>query len=172
MAGYDIPMRALRQQVSAAVQIVVQARRVTGGRRKVVSVSEITGMEGDAIQMHDLGLISSPGELRPRTEAPKAKQKDEPPASYDWYCLPAQNIPPKHSESWRAQDSSSRRWAGCTLPLEFDDEFRQTLATAAGRAADSLSPSEILYFRRAFSVPSSAAARPAGFGSQFVKSVA
>jgi pilus assembly protein CpaF len=54
MAGYDIPVRALRQQVAAALQIVVQARRLTGGRRKVVSVSEITGMEGDQIQMHDL----------------------------------------------------------------------------------------------------------------------
>ena len=54
MAGYDIPIRALRQQIASAVQIIVQSRRVTGGRRKVVSVSEITGMEGDAIQMHDL----------------------------------------------------------------------------------------------------------------------
>ena len=54
MAGYDIPIKALRQQIASAVQIIVQSRRVTGGRRKVVSVSEITGMEGDAIQMHDL----------------------------------------------------------------------------------------------------------------------
>ncbi len=54
MAGYDIPVRAMRQQVAGALQLVVQARRLTGGRRKVVSVSEITGMEGDQIQMHDL----------------------------------------------------------------------------------------------------------------------
>ena len=54
MAGFDIPIRALRQQISSAVQIVVQARRVTGGKRKVTSISEITGMEGEAIQMHDL----------------------------------------------------------------------------------------------------------------------
>jgi pilus assembly protein CpaF len=54
MAGYEIPIRALRQQIASAIQILVQARRITGGRRKVVSVSEITGMEGEAIQMHDL----------------------------------------------------------------------------------------------------------------------
>jgi pilus assembly protein CpaF len=54
MAGYDIPMRALRHQIASAIQIVVQARRLAGGKRKVVSVSEITGMEGENITMHDL----------------------------------------------------------------------------------------------------------------------
>ena len=54
MAGYDIPMRALRQQICSAIQIVVQARRLPGGRRKIVSVSELSGIEGDQIQMHDL----------------------------------------------------------------------------------------------------------------------
>src|SRR5581483_4993422 len=61
MAGYDIPMRALRTQVASALQLVVQARRLTGGRRKVVSVSEITGMEGEAIQMHDLFIFEQSG---------------------------------------------------------------------------------------------------------------
>src|SRR5438067_7275478 len=54
MSGYDIPMRALRQQVSSAVQLIVQASRLTGGKRKITRVSEITGMEGDQIQMHDI----------------------------------------------------------------------------------------------------------------------
>jgi pilus assembly protein CpaF len=54
MAGYDIPIRAVRQQMAAAVQIIVQASRLTGGKRKVTRVSEITGMEGDQIQMHDI----------------------------------------------------------------------------------------------------------------------
>jgi len=61
MAGYDIPIRALRQQIASALQIIVQARRLTGGRRKVVSVSEITGMEGDQIQMHDLFVFEQTG---------------------------------------------------------------------------------------------------------------
>jgi pilus assembly protein CpaF len=54
MAGYDIPTKALRTQISNAIQIVIQARRVTGGKRKVTAVSEIVGMEGENIQMHDL----------------------------------------------------------------------------------------------------------------------
>ena len=61
MAGYDIPLRALRQQVSSALQIVVQARRLPGGKRKVVSVSELSGMEGDQLQMHDLFVFEQTG---------------------------------------------------------------------------------------------------------------
>jgi pilus assembly protein CpaF len=61
MAGYDIPMRALRTQIASAVQIVIQARRLTGGRRKVTTVSEITGMEGEQIQMHDLFMFEQSG---------------------------------------------------------------------------------------------------------------
>jgi pilus assembly protein CpaF len=61
MAGYDIPLKALRHQVASAVQIVVQSRRLPGGRRKVVSVSEISGMEGDNLQMHDLFMFEQSG---------------------------------------------------------------------------------------------------------------
>jgi pilus assembly protein CpaF len=61
MAGYDIPIKALRTQIASAVQIIIQARRITGGRRKVTSVSEISGMEGENIQMHDLFLFEQTG---------------------------------------------------------------------------------------------------------------
>ena len=54
MAGYDIPQKALRQQVSSAVNIIIQANRLVGGKRRVTRVTEITGMEGDNVQMHDL----------------------------------------------------------------------------------------------------------------------
>jgi pilus assembly protein CpaF len=61
MAGFDIPLRALRTQVAAAIQIVIQAKRLPGGKRKVISVSEITGMEGEQIQMHDIFLFEQTG---------------------------------------------------------------------------------------------------------------
>jgi pilus assembly protein CpaF len=54
MAGYDIPSKAMRQQIASAVNVIVQANRLTGGRRKVTRITEITGMEGDQVQMHDL----------------------------------------------------------------------------------------------------------------------
>jgi pilus assembly protein CpaF len=61
MAGYDIPVKAMRTQITSALQIVIQARRLTGGKRKVVNVSEISGMEGDQIQMHDLFSFEQSG---------------------------------------------------------------------------------------------------------------
>ena len=54
MAGFEIPTRGLRSQIASAIQIVVQAQRLSGGKRKVTRVSEITGMEGDHLTMHDL----------------------------------------------------------------------------------------------------------------------
>ncbi|MGN6504080.1 MAG: CpaF family protein [Tepidisphaeraceae bacterium] len=61
MAGYDIPTKALRSQVASAVNIIIQANRLVGGRRKVTRVTEITGMEGEAVQMHDLFVFEQKG---------------------------------------------------------------------------------------------------------------
>ena len=54
MANLNIPERAIRQQISSAIHVVVQIARLTDGSRKVVSISEITGMEGDSIWMQDV----------------------------------------------------------------------------------------------------------------------
>jgi pilus assembly protein CpaF len=61
MAGYDIPMRALRTQVASAIQLIVQATRLPGGKRKVTRVSEISGMEGEQITMHDIFSFEQQG---------------------------------------------------------------------------------------------------------------
>jgi pilus assembly protein CpaF len=61
MAGYDIPIRALRQQIASAVNIIIQASRLTGGKRKVTRVTEITGLEGDQVQMHDIYAFEQQG---------------------------------------------------------------------------------------------------------------
>jgi len=54
MAGLDLPMRAIREQVTAAVDLVIQLQRFSDGTRKVVKVTEIVGMEGDTITMQDI----------------------------------------------------------------------------------------------------------------------
>lgn len=61
MAGFDIPMRAMRTQIASAIQLVIQARRLSGGRRKITSVCEIAGMEGDQIQMHEVFAFEQTG---------------------------------------------------------------------------------------------------------------
>ena len=54
MANLNIPERAIRQQIASAIHVVIQIARLTDGSRKVVSISEITGMEGDSIWMQDI----------------------------------------------------------------------------------------------------------------------
>jgi len=54
MANVNLPDKAMRQQIAAAIQIVVQQARMSDGTRKVTSISEITGMEGDIITMQEI----------------------------------------------------------------------------------------------------------------------
>jgi pilus assembly protein CpaF len=54
MSGFDIPVRALRGQIGSALQIIVQLQRFSDGRRRVVSLQELTGMENDVIAMQEI----------------------------------------------------------------------------------------------------------------------
>lgn len=54
MAGFEMPMKAMRTQISSAVHLVVQANRLQGGPRKVTHVTEIVGMENETIVMQDI----------------------------------------------------------------------------------------------------------------------
>ena len=61
MGATNLPERAMRQQIAAAIQIVVQQSRMADGTRKVTSISEITGMEGDVITMQEIFLFEKLG---------------------------------------------------------------------------------------------------------------
>ncbi len=54
MAGYDLPVRAIREQIASAINVIVQLERMTDGSRKVTSVQEIQGMEGDTILLQEV----------------------------------------------------------------------------------------------------------------------
>ena len=54
MAGVELPVRAIREQVASAIELVVQLERMHDGSRRVVALSEVIGMEGDIITMQDL----------------------------------------------------------------------------------------------------------------------
>jgi pilus assembly protein CpaF len=54
MAGFELPLKAMRQQVASAVQLIIQANRLQGGPRKITYITEICGMEGDTIVMQDI----------------------------------------------------------------------------------------------------------------------
>src|SRR6187431_2459857 len=61
MGATNLPERAMRQQISSAIQIVIQQSRMADGTRKVTSISEITGMEGDVITMQEIFLFEKMG---------------------------------------------------------------------------------------------------------------
>jgi pilus assembly protein CpaF len=54
MAGLDLPIRSMRGQISSAIHVVIQVERMTDGRRRLVSLQEITGMEGDVVTMQEI----------------------------------------------------------------------------------------------------------------------
>ena len=54
MAGFEMPIKAMRTQIASAVDLVVQANRLQGGKRKVTHVTEVVGMENDTVVMQDI----------------------------------------------------------------------------------------------------------------------
>jgi pilus assembly protein CpaF len=54
MAGLDLPLRAIREQVGSALHLIIHLARFADGRRRVILVSEITGLEGDVVTMQDI----------------------------------------------------------------------------------------------------------------------
>ena len=61
MAGLKLPDKAMRQQISSGINLVIQVSRMNDGTRKVTSISEIVGMEGDVITMQDIYLFRRTG---------------------------------------------------------------------------------------------------------------
>ena len=61
MANLNIPEKAVRQQIASAVSLIIQVTRLADGTRKVTQISEITGMEGDVIQLQDLFVFERMG---------------------------------------------------------------------------------------------------------------
>ncbi|MBE0695340.1 MAG: CpaF family protein [Anaerolineaceae bacterium] len=85
MAGMDLPVRAIREQISSAVDLVVHQERLRDGTRKIVAITEVSGMEGDVITTTDLFVFEQMGyengkiigKLRPTGLRPKFMDKIE-----------------------------------------------------------------------------------------------
>lgn len=61
MAGMDLPLKVVRQQIASAVDLIIQQSRLRDGSRKIVSITEIVGMEGDVISMSELFKFEQTG---------------------------------------------------------------------------------------------------------------
>ena len=85
MAGMDLPVRAIREQVSSAVDVICQQERMRDGTRKVTTITEVSGMEGEVITMTDIFVFEQTGmengkimgRLRPTGLRPKFMDKIE-----------------------------------------------------------------------------------------------
>lgn len=85
MAGMELPVRAIREQISSAIDLVIHQERMRDGTRKIVNITEVSGMEGDVITMTDLFLFEQSGyddgkvmgRLRPTGLRPKFIDKIE-----------------------------------------------------------------------------------------------
>jgi pilus assembly protein CpaF len=83
MAGMELPVRAIREQIASAIDLVIHQERLRDGTRKVVNITEISGMEGDIITMTDLFVFEQTsfedgkviGRLRPTGLRPKFMEK-------------------------------------------------------------------------------------------------
>ncbi|MCX8061282.1 MAG: CpaF family protein [Anaerolineales bacterium] len=61
MAGMDLPVRAIREQVSSAIDLIIHQERLRDGSRKVVNITEVSGMEGDVITLTDIFVFEQSG---------------------------------------------------------------------------------------------------------------
>ena len=85
MAGMELPVRAIREQVSSAIDLIIHEERLRDGTRKVVNITEVSGMEGDVITMTDIFIFEQSGfeggkiigRLRPTGLRPKFMEKIE-----------------------------------------------------------------------------------------------
>lgn len=85
MAGMELPVRAIREQVSSAIDLIIHQERMRDGTRKVVNITEVSGMEGDVITMTDIFVFEQSGfeggkiigRLRPSGLRPKFMDKIE-----------------------------------------------------------------------------------------------
>src|SRR3990170_1701407 len=85
MAGMDLPIRAIREQVASAIDLIVHQERMRDGTRKVVNITEIAGMEGDVVTMTDIYVFEQTGiengkiigRLRPTGLRPRFYEKIE-----------------------------------------------------------------------------------------------
>ena len=105
MAGMELPLRAIRQQIASAIDLIVHQDRLRDGSRKVTQCSEVLGMEGDTIIMQDIFRFEQTGidengkilgELRPTGLRPRVNERIEQSGIH----LPPSTFGLKEADNW------------------------------------------------------------------------
>jgi pilus assembly protein CpaF len=61
MSGLELPSRAIREQISSAINVIIQVSRLSDGTRKIINISEVTGMEGETISLQEIYIFKQEG---------------------------------------------------------------------------------------------------------------
>lgn len=85
MAGMDLPVRAIREQIASALDLIIHMARLKDGSRKIVAITEVQGMEGDVIVLQDIFVFEQTGyengkvigRIKPTGVRPKFVEKFE-----------------------------------------------------------------------------------------------
>ena len=127
MAGYDLPIKAIRQQIAGAVDLIVQTARMQGGVRKVTAITEVLGLEQDTIQLQDLFVFEQTGV----SDQGRARGR-----------FKSTGVRPHCAERF-ATVTSARDWfvaEGHAPPVELDPVDVATLRTVRELVRDVVSP--------------------------------
>ena len=103
MAGFELPIKVIREQIASAIELIIQQSRLRDGSRKITHVTEVAGMEGDKVILQDIFRLEGFPELRPMGVRPAFLPKLEAagfpiPATV---FMPPQQMPGSPQRSWR-----------------------------------------------------------------------
>ena len=109
MAGMDLPMRAIREQVAAALDLIIHIQRYSDGTRKLTKISEVIGMEGDTITMQDIFVFKPTGLNEKGSVMGKHLPTGIVPKFIEKLQLSGENLPMKIFEG---EEVDKVRWGG------------------------------------------------------------
>lgn len=75
MAGVDLPLRAVREQMAQALDLIVQVSRLPGGVRKITHITEVQGLEGEVVVLQDIFALGEDGRVRPTGLRPRCMER-------------------------------------------------------------------------------------------------
>ena len=104
MSGFDLPIRAIREQIAMAIHLIVHQDRMKDGSRRVTYITEITGMEGDVITMQDIfrfeqEYIDDAGKIHGALQATGMRPKNDEAIQRSGVKLPPDLFQPKHLQN-------------------------------------------------------------------------
>ena len=118
MTGYELPLRAIREQIASAVDLIVHTARLKDGSRKIVNITEVYGIEDDEILLHDIFAFEQTGITTTGRSRASSSRPASGPRSWPQFKARASSCRPANSASrrrspvwWNSKMSWVRIWS-------------------------------------------------------------